>query len=555
MRLESSALPRQATSPRVRVAHLVTDEALAAVSAHLALVASSERAAIDAALWVVGRGAADSGLPGMRIAASFAGAIRRLAAALRREQIAVLHTHTARADAIAALAGAAVRRVSTQWYPGVRSAVHRWALRRFDRIYAPSRAAARALREAGLRGEHVRWAPPPFDAARFATVYRRRTTPGRPPTGIVTCFGPLVASPALLDILAAFAAARAGRSTAASARERRRGAAAGGAGAPHRSAGGGSRRGSRRGARRPGHSRARRRRRDRLSARTGRPPGARPRARDRARRRRCRRASRPSRPPPGRAKLCPRTPRRPARPGLPHARRPRAPGRCARGAASAAKRLGALGAAHRAVVGRELEVVERRELAPEGELDGVRRPVALLGDDDLRDVLLVAVLVVDLVAVDERDHVGVLLDGARLAQVGEPGLGRVAVLDLPIELRERDHGHVELLGEGLERARDLGDLLLAAVLAFGAAHELEVVDHDEAEPRARLALEPPRLRPQLEDAQRGRVVDVDGRVGEPPGGHGEPRELPVGEVAGAHAREVDLRLGAEEPHRELLLRH
>src|SRR5579884_888514 len=208
MRLESSALPRQATSPRVRVAHLVTDEALAAVSAHLALVASSERAAIDAALWVVGRGAADSGLPGMRIAASFAGAIRRLAAALRREQIAVLHTHTARADAIAALAGAAVRRVSTQWYPGVRSAVHRWALRRFDRIYAPSRAAARALREAGLRGEHVRWAPPPFDAARFATVYRRRTTPGRPPTGIVTCFGPLVASPALLDILAAFAAAR-----------------------------------------------------------------------------------------------------------------------------------------------------------------------------------------------------------------------------------------------------------------------------------------------------------------------------------------------------------
>src|SRR5579884_2020615 len=110
MRLESSALPRRATSPRVRVAHL-------------ALVASSERAAIDAALWVVGRGAADSGLPGMRIAASFAGAIRRLAAALRREQIAVLHTHTARADTIAALAGAAVRRVSTQWYPGVRSAV------------------------------------------------------------------------------------------------------------------------------------------------------------------------------------------------------------------------------------------------------------------------------------------------------------------------------------------------------------------------------------------------------------------------------------------------
>src|SRR5262249_52595139 len=48
--------------------------------------------------------------------------------------------------------------------------------------------------------------------------------------------------------------------------------------------------------------------------------------------------------------------------------------------------------------------------------------VALLGDDQLGDALRVGGLrVVVLVAVDEDDHVGVLLDGARLAQIGELG--------------------------------------------------------------------------------------------------------------------------------------
>jgi hypothetical protein len=49
--------------------------------------------------------------------------------------------------------------------------------------------------------------------------------------------------------------------------------------------------------------------------------------------------------------------------------------------------------------------------------------VALLGDDDLGlalHVFIVAVVV--LLAVDEGDHVGVLLDGAGLAQVAEQGL-------------------------------------------------------------------------------------------------------------------------------------
>src|SRR5213082_4006055 len=106
-------------------------------------------------------------------------------------------------------------------------------------------------------------------------------------------------------------------------------------------------------------------------------------------------------------------------------------------------------------------------------------------------------------------------------------LGRVSALDLAVQLRERDHRHVQLLGERLQRPRYLGDLLLPAVLALRAAHELEVVDDDEAELRRGVALQPPRLGAQLEDGERGRVVDEDGRVGEPPCRHCELRELAV----------------------------
>src|SRR4051794_32708018 len=80
---------------------------------------------------------------------------------------------------------------------------------------------------------------------------------------------------------------------------------------------------------------------------------------------------------------------------------------------------------------------------------------------------------------------------------------RVPVPHLPVQLRERDDGEVQLLRERLQRARDLGDLLLAAVLALRAAHELNVVDDDQAELRRRVALQTTRLGAQLQHRQRG----------------------------------------------------
>ena len=104
---------------------------------------------------------------------------------------------------------------------------------------------------------------------------------------------------------------------------------------------------------------------------------------------------------------------------------------------------------------------------------------SLLADDDLRPApRLLLVRGVDLFPVNEKDHVGVLLDGARLAQVRHER-PPVVLCSTARELRQRDDRHVELLGERLERARDLGDLGRAVLALRAGRHELQVVDHHE----------------------------------------------------------------------------
>src|SRR5690606_8306129 len=101
-------------------------------------------------------------------------------------------------------------------------------------------------------------------------------------------------------------------------------------------------------------------------------------------------------------------------------RRPKAGGHSPKGpphpARSASRRNRVLFEAADGVVG---QVIEPRVLAEELELDRARRAVSLLADDDLGQSLVRRILlVVVLVAVDEDDHVRVLLDRAGLAQVG-----------------------------------------------------------------------------------------------------------------------------------------
>src|ERR1041384_5136409 len=108
------------------------------------------------------------------------------------------------------------------------------------------------------------------------------------------------------------------------------------------------------------------------------------------------------------------------------------------------------------------EVVEPRVFLLEEQPHRAGGPVALLADDQLRltlDALVglgVGGAVVELLAVNEAAHVGVLLDGPRPTQVGEL---RPPVLAAPLlrgarQLRQRHLWDVQLLGEGLARAGD-----------------------------------------------------------------------------------------------------
>src|SRR2546421_2570094 len=83
---------------------------------------------------------------------------------------------------------------------------------------------------------------------------------------------------------------------------------------------------------------------------------------------------------------------------------------------------------------RILEVGEAGEATEEGEVDAPDRAVPLLADDHFRSALrLLLVGRVHLFAIDEEDQVGVLLDGARLAQARHHRPSVVSLLHLPCE--------------------------------------------------------------------------------------------------------------------------
>src|SRR5713101_8327613 len=72
-------------------------------------------------------------------------------------------------------------------------------------------------------------------------------------------------------------------------------------------------------------------------------------------------------------------------------------------------------------IGTRFVVEKLGDVVSENELEIADGTVALLGDDDFRDALLLGVFVVELVAIDERHQVGVLLDRSRFAKVCELG--------------------------------------------------------------------------------------------------------------------------------------
>ena len=158
-----------------------------------------------------------------------------------------------------------------------------------------------------------------------------------------------------------------------------------------------------------------------------------------------------------------------------------------------------------------MKSMKRVYSALEGQRDVARGAVTVLRDDQLGRAQVGAVfaLGLDLVhaSVDEHDDVGVLLDGARFAKVGQHRALLAAHLHRAGQLRQRDDGHVHLLRQHLEASRDLADLdgAVAVFARLRRGHELQVVDDDDALlGGAQLAAG---LGAQLQDGQRRRVVD------------------------------------------------
>jgi len=90
-------------------------------------------------------------------------------------------------------------------------------------------------------------------------------------------------------------------------------------------------------------------------------------------------------------------------------------------------------------------------------------------------------------AVDEHDDVGVLLDGAGFAEVGELGAAFVAFGGAG-ELAEDEDGNLQFFREALEAAGNAGDFFLAVAEAAARGDQLEIIDDEKRE--ALVAFEP-----------------------------------------------------------------
>ena len=175
------------------------------------------------------------------------------------------------------------------------------------------------------------------------------------------------------------------------------------------------------------------------------------------------------------------------------------------------------------------------------EFDFADRSVAVFGEDELGDVggdEVIVILFVIVGAMEEHDKVGVLLDGAGFAEVGEDWAGVVAAGDAARKLSKSNNWDFEFASKGFEAAGDFGDLLDAvAGVAIGTLEELEVVDDDHA--NIMVMGGAACFVAELEDGHRAGVVDIKRNFVHFAESIANPGEIFVGEVAGADFPGVD----------------
>src|SRR5215472_2535599 len=82
--------------------------------------------------------------------------------------------------------------------------------------------------------------------------------------------------------------------------------------------------------------------------------------------------------------------------------------------------------------------------------DHRRRPVPVLGDDEVRLARPGRLRLVGVLPVQQDHNVTILLDRTTLAQVGKQWAFVIALLGASVQLGDRDHGDVKFLGEKLQ---------------------------------------------------------------------------------------------------------
>ena len=158
-------------------------------------------------------------------------------------------------------------------------------------------------------------------------------------------------------------------------------------------------------------------------------------------------------------------------------------------------------------------------------------------------------------AEDEDHHVGVLLDRAGFTQVRELRPLVVAAFDLPRELRQGEHGHIQLLGQRLQLGGNFGDFLHPV---FGRAprralQKLNIIDDEKIQ--SALALQPPRAGRQLRDREPAGLIDIEGQVLQFDRDVLDLLEIRFGDAAAADLAGGDFRLLGNDTGGELLGGH
>jgi hypothetical protein len=160
-----------------------------------------------------------------------------------------------------------------------------------------------------------------------------------------------------------------------------------------------------------------------------------------------------------------------------------------------------------------LKIRELGDPLPEGKLEAPGHSVPLLADRYFRDAIN-SWSSRDLLVGYEEYEVCILLDGAAFPQVAELRPAATGpLLDLAVQLRDRDDWDVQFLCEVLQPAADLRHLLGAVLVSLArSGHELQVVHNEEVDPM--LQGKTLGFCPDLQHGQVRGVVDVNGGIGE-----------------------------------------